>query len=129
MLQMIKSLHDNLFEAATLVSRSKNFCETFKEDIKEKDIKIDVPIEDYLLLLSAKYYYRAYSEFVDMLLSDTSLNIFEVANVFNAIKSYDAVIDEDTKQVIIPINLISDDEELYNKVKQNIAKNKNKEET
>ena len=59
-----------------------------------------------------------------MLLSDTSLNIFEVANVFNAIKSYDAVIDEDTKQVIIPINLISDDEELYNKVKQNIDKNK-----
>lgn len=126
---MIKNLHDNLFEAATLVERSRNFCEAFKDDIKEKDIKIDVPIEDYLLLLSAKYYYRAYSEFVDMLLSDTSLNIFEVANVFNAIKSYDAVIDEDTKQVIIPINLISDDEELYNKVKQNIDKNKNKKET
>lgn len=129
MLQMIKNLYDNLFEAATLVERGRNFCEAFKDDIKEKDIKIDVPIEDYLLLLSAKYYYRAYSEFVDKLLADTSLNIFEVASIVSAIKSYDAVIDEDTKQVIIPINLISDDEELYNKVKQNIDKNKNKKET
>lgn len=129
MLQMIKNLYDNLFEAATLVERGRNFCEAFKDDIKEKDIKIDVPIEDYLLLLSAKYYYRAYSEFVDKLLVDTSLNIFEVASIVSAIKSYDAVIDEDTKQVIIPINLISDDEELYNKVKQNIDKNKNKKET
>lgn len=126
---MIKNLHDHLFESATLVERGRNFCEAFKDDIKEKDIKIDVPIEDYFLLLRAKYYYRAYSEFVDMLLSDTSLNIFEVANVFNAIKSYDAVIDEDTKQVIIPINLISDDEELYNKVKQNIAKSDTKDKT
>ena len=126
---MIKHLHDKLFNAMLFAERSKNFSEAFKDELNKNEPKIDIPVEDYFQLLNIKYYYEAYRDFVNLVLDGTSLNLSEVATVFNAIKSYDAVIDEDTKQVIIPINLISDDEELYNKVKQNIDKNKNKKET
>lgn len=129
MLQMIKHLHDKLFNAMLFAERSKNFSEAFKDELSKNEPKIDIPVEDYFQLLNTKYYYEAYRDFVNLVLDGTSLNLSEVASVFTAIKSYDAVIDEDTKQVIIPINLISDDEELYNKVKQNIDKNKNKKET
>lgn len=124
MLQMIKHLYDKLFNAMILAERSKNFSEAFKDELSKNEPKIDISVEDYFQLLTIKYYYEAYRDFVNLVLDSTSLDLSAVASVFNAIKSYDAVIDEDTKQVIIPINLISDDEELYNKVKQNIDKNK-----
>lgn len=107
-----------------LAERSKNFSEAFKDELSKNEPKIDISVEDYFQLLTIKYYYEAYRDFVNLVLDGTSLDLSAVASVFTAIKSYDAVIDEDTKQVIIPINLISDDEELYNKVKQNIDKNK-----
>ena len=107
-----------------LAERSKNFSEAFKDELSKNEPKIDISMEDYFQLLTIKYYYEAYRDFVNLVLDSTSLDLSAVASVFTAIKSYDAVIDEDTKQVIIPINLISDDEELYNKVKQNIDKNK-----
>lgn len=129
MLQMIKHLYDKLFNAMILAERSKNFSEAFKDELSKNEPKIDISVEDYFQLLTIKYYYEAYRDFVNLVLDSTSLDLSAVASVFTAIKSYDAVIDEDTKQVIIPINLISDDEELYNKVKQNIDKNKNKKET
>ena len=80
-----------------LVEHSKNFSEAFKDELSKNEPKIDVSVEDYFQLLTIKYYYEAYRDFVNLVLDSTSLGLSAVASVFTAIKSYAAVIDEDTK--------------------------------